>query len=58
MKRIAKGIGLVGVLGLTTTVVQGQGCVYADHYHNYSDAYYNYHNAYHNFFYHNGFWRR
>jgi hypothetical protein len=47
MKRIAKGMALVGSLGLTAAVVQGQGeCGYVDYYTN---SYYNYSNVYSNY---------
>ncbi len=48
MKRIAKGIALVGSLGLTAAALQGQGeCGYVNYYVN---SYYNYSNAYYNYY--------
>jgi hypothetical protein len=63
MKRVAKGLALVGTLGVTAVVTQGQdecsgGYVnlysnlyynYSNGYNNYSDSYYNYSNAYYNY---------
>ncbi len=62
MKRMAKGIALVGTLGVTAVVTQGQDeCSgayvnifppgyynYSDGYYNYQDSYYNYNNSYYN----------
>ena len=53
MKRMAKGVALVGTLGLTSAVVGGQGeCGYVNYYVN---VYYNYFDSYSNwgFFYYN-----
>ena len=54
LKRIAKGLALVGTLGITAVVTQGQDeCtppgVYSNLYYNYSNAYYNYSDAYYNY---------
>jgi hypothetical protein len=56
MKRMAKGIALVGTLGVTAVVTQGQdectggyGNFNPSGYYNYSDAYYNYSNSYYNY---------
>ncbi len=63
MRRMAKGIALVGTLAVTAVVTQGQdectgGYVnftppvyynYSNAYYNYSNAYYNYSNAYYNY---------
>jgi hypothetical protein len=63
LKRMAKGIALVGTLGVTGVITQGQdectgGYVnftphgyynYSNAYYNYSDSYYNYNNAYYNY---------
>ncbi len=62
MKRMARGIALVGTLGVTAVVTQGQdecsgGYVnlvppgyynYSNAYYNYSDSYNNYNDAYYN----------
>jgi hypothetical protein len=57
MKRVAKGVALVGTLGVTAVVTQGQDeCtggyvnLYSNLYYNYSNAYYNYSNAYYNYY--------
>jgi hypothetical protein len=56
MKRMAKGIALVGTLGITAVVTKGQDeCsgtyvnVYPPGYYNYSNAYYNYSDSYYNY---------
>ncbi|MBN2225054.1 MAG: hypothetical protein JW765_10295, partial [Deltaproteobacteria bacterium] len=56
MKRMAKGIALVGTLGVTAVITQGQDeCsgtyvnVYPPGYYNYSNAYYNYSDSYYNY---------
>ncbi len=57
LKRMAKGLALVGTLGITAVVTQGQDqCtppvppgLYSNSYYNYSNAYYNYSNTYYNY---------
>jgi hypothetical protein len=56
MKRMAKGIALVGTLGVTAVVTQGQDeCsgayvnVFPPGYYNYSNGYYNYQDSYYNY---------
>ncbi len=60
MKRVAKGIALVGTLGITAVVTQGQDeCtggyvnftppVYYNYSNAYTNTYYNYSNAYYNY---------
>jgi hypothetical protein len=55
MKRVAKGLALVGTLGVTAVITQGQDeCaggyanLYSNGYYNYSNSYTNYSNAYSN----------
>jgi len=47
MKRMAKGIALVGTLGVAGVVTQGQDDCYGDYTNFYGDTYYNY--SYYNY---------
>ncbi len=54
MKRMAKGIVLIGTLGMASIVTRTEGeCAYFDHHSNTYDNYYNYYNA--NLFYYNAY---